>query len=288
MTMPDPHGYQLVVIDSTGEAMAAGGVDSNADREVAQWFALVKQLCRLPGGPAVIVLDHVPKAQDAPSSYAIGSQRKRAAITGASYRVDTIKEPAKGRDGKLKLTVAKDRLGNRPKGSVAAQVDVVSTGDAVELRFAISDAQAAAAAGERFRPTVLMERVSRFIEDAPGASKNVTLKAVSGKRDAIVSAIEILLEEGWITATSGPRGAIELTSVRPFRDGFRPVDNSEIGPPTHLGPTSAPPRPGRGQTTSAHLGPRFSSEGRGDQVSGQRGDLTSAPVDNYDISEELF
>ena len=74
--------YGLIVVDSTGEAMAAGSVDPNSDGEVAQWFTIAKRYARLDGAPPIVVLDHVPKDKDAPTSYAIGSQRKRAALNG--------------------------------------------------------------------------------------------------------------------------------------------------------------------------------------------------------------
>lgn len=226
------NSYRLIVVDSTGEAMAAGGVDSNADREVAQWFTLIKRLCRTPGGPAVVVLDHIPKAADSPSAFAIGSQRKRAAVTGAAYRVDTLKEPAKGRDGKLKLTVAKDRLGNRPKGSTAAVVDV-SSADTVTLAFHVSEGTTAAAEGGRFRPTVYMERVSRWLESNPGASRRETKVGVVGKSEHVATATDVLIDEGWIIAIPGLRGASNLSVVRPFRDGMAAPtpDLSTYSPP---------------------------------------------------------
>lgn len=272
--------YDLVIIDSTGEAMAAGGVDSNADREVAQWFAIVKKLLRLPGGPAVIVLDHVPKDKDAPTSYAIGSQRKRAAVTGAAYRVDTLKEPAKGRNGKLKLTVAKDRPGNRPKGSVAAEVDVLSGANSVRIELHLSDAQAAAEAGEPFRPTVLMERVSRYLESVPGASVRAICRDVTGKTDGIRTAVDVLAAEGWIKA--GQHG---YESLQQFREV---VDNQ-----------SAPPRPDRAPTAPRGAGeppappaPRaYRSTGRGARGAGTSDtdfNEDRAPVDNYDDEHGLF
>lgn len=273
--------YGIVVIDSTGEAMAAGGVDSNADREVAQWFALVKRLCRMPGAPAVVVLDHVPKDREAPSAYAIGSQRKRAAVTGAAYRVDTIKEPAKGRDGKLKLTVAKDRPGNRAKGTTAAIVDVRS-GDGVELHLHVSDATAATEEGARFRPTVYMERVSRYLEDNPGAGRRTVQSEVVGKREHINSAIEVLVDEGWITSTPGARGATLLTVVRPFRDGLTPVDN----PPVHRGPTAAPPRPGPRSDDPRTAAPGIHSQGPRAAVDGHEGTTDRGPVDNQSVDDE--
>ena len=248
------HTYRLIVIDSTGEAMAAGGVDPNADAEVARWFVLIRQLTRLDGGPAVLILDHVPKAADAPSAYAIGSQRKRAAVSGAAYRIDTLREPAKGRDGKLRLTVAKDRPGNRAKSTTAAIVDIISDGDTVELMIHLSDAQAAAAEGRRFRPTVLMERISRWLEINPGASTRQIFASVTGKRETLQEALEVLTAEGWVAAEAGERGGKSYRSQRSFRelddtgtDVGNPVDNHGSA---HRSPTAAPPRP-----TAAHRGP---------------------------------
>ena len=250
----------LVVIDSVGEAMAAGGVNSNDDAEVAVWFNLARRLTRLPGSPAVVLLDHIPKATDAPQLYSIGSQRKRAAINGASYRIDTLREPAQGRDGKWKLTVAKDRIGNRAKGTTAAIVDVTSTADRIELYFHLTEAQEAEAKGERFRPTVLMERVSRYLEEHPGASQKNVIDDVAGKTGALRDALAVLIDEGHVEVEHGPRGALyhhvktpyrevnELTSTHldPPRPDLYP-SRSE-GPRTDLDPPPLPLRGrGRGQ-----------------------------------------
>lgn len=240
----ETRSYGLVIVDSTGEAMASGAVNPNADEEVAMWFRYLKVFMRLPGGPAVTALDHVPKDKDAPAGYAIGSQRKRAAVTGASYRVDTPREPAKGRDGKLRLTVAKDRPGNRAKGTTAAVVDIESEdGGALTMRFHLTDAQAAEMAGERFRPTVYMERVSRWLEMHPGASQRAIAKGASGKTDMIRLAIETLLDEGWATSAVGDKGAVCCTVARPYReldDERRSVDNSDNDSSNDL---RAPARP---------------------------------------------
>lgn len=240
------HVYSLVVIDSTGEAMAAGGINSNDDGEVAQWFAIVKKVLRLPGRPAVVVLDHVPKNQEGTTLYGIGSQRKRAAITGASYRVDTIKEPAKGKEGKLKLTVAKDRPGTRAKGTTACHVEIKSTDASIDIECVHEER------GDTFRPTVYMERVSRWLEGNQGATQRDVATCVTGKQEVIKTALGVLVSEGYVTITPGARGAQIHTSVRRFReseDVSTPVDNSAA----HRVPTASPPSPGRGQTHDSDL-----------------------------------
>ena len=257
--------YGLVVIDSTGEAMAAGGVDANADREVAQWFTIVKRFCRLDGGPAVIVLDHIPKDKDAPSSYAIGSQRKRAAVTGAAYRVDTIKEPAKGRDGKLKLTVAKDRPGNRAKGTTAAIIDVLTAGGAVALHLHLDES----GAGDSFRPTVLMERVSRHLERLiDGASQSAVCRDVTGKTDGIRVALKCLVEDGFAVLDEATK---TYRSIAEYRESGPVVVNRAPAPP---------PRPTAPQGAIQTNAPRAPLTQEGGAGRGLKAQVTELDLNN--------
>ena len=233
-----PRIYALVVLDSTGEAMAAGGVNSNDDGEVAQWFAIVKRFLRLPGKPAVITLDHVPKNQEGQLLFSIGSQRKRAAITGASYRVDTLKEPAKGKDGKLKLTVAKDRPGNRPKSSVACHIDLISVDGKLEIK-AMLEGPSVSADGT-FRPTVLMERVSRWLEDHPNATAREVRDGVTGKTVVVTQALAVLVSEGRVSVSAGAKGAQLHHVATPYREAFDTPNSN----PGSLVPSGSPWLPG--------------------------------------------
>jgi hypothetical protein len=276
--------YAYIVLDSTGESMAAGGVDPNSDAETARWFTILKRLTRIDGTPTIVIVDHIPKATDAPSLFSIGSQRKKAAISGGYYRVDTVKEPAKGRDGRLKLVVAKDRLGNRAKGSTAAIVEIASSHNQVEIDLHLTDAQEAEARGERFRPTVLMERLSRWLELNPQQPKSVVLKAVSGKAEPLRTALEILIEEGWIVVTPGERGSIRCDVQRTFREGEDPgwpVDNSTYVPDGDIRPTYVP---GESQDVRPPF-PPLQGDVRGRDIGGAPG---MSPVDNFDPLDELF
>lgn len=272
--------FRLAVIDSTGEAMAAGGTDGNDDPSTRAWFKILKAVSARLNGPAIIVLDHTVKAKDAPALFASGSQAKRAAITGASYRVDTIKEPAKGKDGQIKITVAKDRFGNRSKGSTAAIVDIRSADDNVTIELHLSEAQEAIARGEAFRPTVLMERVSRFVEINPGATKRQTEEGVTGKGEGIRQAIDVLSDEGFIDLQLGTKkGSIELYSLRSYRqsDDPRAVDNSKDQTPR---PTASHRVPTASQDEVPTASPRPSPY-RGDGDEDAVKDATARPpVDN--------
>lgn len=234
-------GITLAVLDSAGEAMGAAGIDPNADGPVAAWMARVKSLAIQGSKPAVLLLDHIPKDKEAPSGFAIGSQRKLAAITGASYRLETIVEPARGKPGKLRLIVAKDRLGHRAKGSTAAEVHMEPSGeDSLTIRLGVSEAQAATERGETFRPTVLMERVSRFVEDYPECSTRTIRDEIKGKGEAVKQAIEVLVAEGYITTSPGPRRSIKHVSIRPFTETSDLVDNPPVQGETSSGSPLVP------------------------------------------------
>lgn len=120
----------FVVVDSTGEALAAAGLKQNADEDVASWFAqLPKPLSE--AGATVLLLDHMVKSEDG-GLWPIGSQRKRAAITGVQYIVKTIagQAPSTTSDGMAQLVVAKDRHGAYEVGSTASVVRFTHPGQA--------------------------------------------------------------------------------------------------------------------------------------------------------------
>lgn len=222
----------LVVVDSTGEGLALEGANPNADEEVAAWFLRVpRRLALVPyddqPGPAVVVLDHVVKSDDG-GLWPIGSQRKRAAISGAQYMQRTVKPFDKDTAGHAVLVCAKDRHGNYRTGQRVAELHV-APGPVITLD-AVEDAERL----NGFRPTGYMERVSRALEDAGPLGLNGVRRAVSGKRDHVTNALGVLVAEGFVTKAPGPRGAVLHTSVRPFReaDDCAPDEVPETEPET--------------------------------------------------------
>src|SRR5690606_3665542 len=91
----------LVVVDSTGEALSLEGANPNADEDIAAWFREVpKRIAR--SGPAVLLLDHMPKSSDS-DLWPIGSQRKRAAIDGAQYLQEVVTSFSREKAGVARL-----------------------------------------------------------------------------------------------------------------------------------------------------------------------------------------
>ena len=183
----------LVVIDSTGEALALDGLQQNDDKDVAHWFQkLPRRLANL--GAAVLVIDHLTKAPDAKHVSPIGSQRKKSAISGAQYITQTKTAFAKDRPGELKLICVKDRAGNFKAGEVAAiaRVDGSDTSILIELT-------APETAIGPFRPTQLMQRISEFLEGQPEPlGRNQILAQVAGQKQALGVALGILAAEGYL------------------------------------------------------------------------------------------
>lgn len=235
----------LVIIDSSGEAMAAVGSNQMDDNDVATWLARVPRTIAKQG-PAVLLLDHVTKDTDNRGRWAIGSQRKLAGITGIAINATTITAFAKDRPGRIKLTCAKDRPGNHHVGATIAEITVTPQNGALHIEA--HPPQTTTQSDEtvpRFRPTHLMEQVSRTLEAAGPTTKNTICKSINSKRIHVIAAIECLIEEGHITVTNGQRGALICSVETPFRD-------SEIAPPNDLFPpvpTCSPPVPGTGAKT---------------------------------------
>ena len=219
----------LVVVDSTGEGLALEGANPNADDEVARWFRLLpRRVARHRTRPCVVVLDHVVKADDGTGLWPIGSQRKRAAIDGSQF-MQRLRTPFdKNSPGSAVLICAKDRHGHYRPGARVAELVINPGTDAdgkpvvqADLIALGSGIVGASGAGRPFRPTVLMETVSRHLENHPGPADRTgrqIREAVKGKNETIRDALDLLVSERYVTTEAGSRGATVYTSYRPYRE----------------------------------------------------------------------
>lgn len=207
----------LVVLDSTGESMALEGVDPNSDDGVARWFRSVATAIA-NRGPAVLLLDHLPKS-DAAAASPIGSQRKRAAISGVQM-IQTVGKNmsfAKGRAGEARLTCTKDRHGNFVTGGYVMRLLVnpePARGDSGVRAVLALDA------AEEFAPTRHMDDISTFLQAAGSPQTTGAIKAgVKGKSETLLEALAVLAESGHVVATLGNRNSQLYTLVKPYRMG---------------------------------------------------------------------
>lgn len=221
------HAPALVVIDSTGESMAMDGAKPNDDDDTARWFRrLPTAIARL--GPAVVVLDHVIKADDG-GLWPIGSQRKRAAISGAQYMQTIVRPFARDTAGAAKLVCAKDRHGNYRPGQKVAELTVTPDGSGVHLRLRAPVEVTGETTTDTFRPTALMEKVSKALEgaDGPLSGRDVD-KQVPGREAHVTHARNVLVAEGYVTVAAGTRNAKLHTLVRPYRQAADPASDAYV------------------------------------------------------------
>lgn len=114
---------------------------------------------------------------------------------------------------------------------------------------------------DTFRPTTLMERVSRAVESEPGVSRNQIRTAVKGKAIYIDQAITILADEDFISVR--PDGSTNRHySLKPSRvPESQPSPNRVPDPVEEPGPTESHPVGG-----DEGAGPGSSATGTADRV----------------------
>lgn len=252
------HKPALIIVDGFNAAMTLLGLnlESNTD---ATTFAqkLLKPLSFT--GATVIYIDHLPKNKDSQMKGAIGAQAKRAMTTGCALKVEVVQEFGRGMVGKLRLTVDKDRAGyvransaQAKNAGVAVLVSDATTG-AVQLVIEAPDLRPAEQRTP-FRPTVLMEKVSRFLETFHGAAsgRQVT-QNVPGREQYVKEALGYLVEDGFVERTNGPRNSVNHTSTEPYRDttASPPPTVSAVHPGMRSVSASAHPTPYRGDALDA-------------------------------------
>jgi hypothetical protein len=207
-------GVSLAWIDGVTEALSLHSL-TMSNEDIATWQAILpKRLKRL--GIATLEIDHVTKAADGQKRFAIGGQHKKAGIDVA-LNLKAIKPFGRGMGGSSQLLLEKDRPGHlRPLAGASKHLATVSfdASDDGSLRVTL---EAPNGSPGPFRPTFLMEQVSRAVEAHPRATKNTIRQLVNGKNDAKDLALTLLVDEGHVTVEREGQ-AHRHTSVKPFRE----------------------------------------------------------------------
>lgn len=230
--------FDLAVIDGVSEALALLVPSTNTgtpEDRIAKYVGMLPRRIARRTGAAVVVVDHVTKSTDARGRYALGSQHKLNSLDGAAYTVEVVAPVGIGLRGVVELRVAKDRPGTvRPecgpfrkidRTQLAARVIFDATGDGTVMtveppRGHVGDDLGGDAGG--FRPTVLMERVSRYLEGRTEPVSGRVAEHVSGKGEAVRLALDVLVAEGYVRRTDGPKRAHLHTSSAAYRESDDP------------------------------------------------------------------
>lgn len=240
--------YDLVVIDGVNEALSVFGKSIIDNDDVTAWGRTFPRAIARETGAAVVCIDHVTKSKDGRGRFAIGAQAKLSYLTGASYTVEPEEFLAPGKVGRLLVRVGKDRPGGvrafageyrgEDRSQLAATVTIDSRGEGIRYSCAAAPKQAPAPDPEAvFRPTYLMEKVSREYERAAEERVTLTVRmlraAVAGKTDAVDQARAVLAAEGYIARSDESKTA-PLVFARAYREADDPSsaryqERAEIG-----------------------------------------------------------
>jgi hypothetical protein len=205
----------LVILDAFTGALEAHNLDPASAIDVQQFYRTVIDPLRAQGA-ALIVLDHLKKDPTNRGKFSIGSERKIGA-TDVHLGFEATQPFGRGKTGRAKITVHKDRPGylSRPK---AAELELVSD-HAGHITWTWTITEPQADDDRPFRPTYLMERVSRFLEEyGEQESRRELQRAVKGNAATLTLAIKILVREGYAHEGAGPRNAKPVRSVKPYRE----------------------------------------------------------------------
>lgn len=196
------HRPTLGILDGITEAMTLHGLDPLDNAAAATFRRMLP--CRITeAGAASVNLDHVTKSREGRGRYAIGAVHKINALGGASYLLENRTPFGIGITGKSTLKITKDRPGQLRKHGLPSSGGMHWYGDLViDSRgddFAEVSIEPPAAAGEDFRPTVLMERIAVALDRHGPLAQRRIIAAVSGKTDAIRVALDCLILDGYVT-----------------------------------------------------------------------------------------
>jgi hypothetical protein len=205
----------IAIVDSATGSMAQQGLDPNGSIDVERWWQQVGSVL-IGNRAAVILTDHTGNAQEA-AHRASGSARKGQAVD-AAFKVTATQGFGRGRTGRSRIVVAKDRPAFHPPIRSAIGTLVLHS-DATTHRISWHiESAPAATESDYFRPTRLMERVSDYLAGYPGThTRREIAAAVTGNADGKKTAISVLVREGY--ASEAQQGqALLVEHVKAYRE----------------------------------------------------------------------
>lgn len=201
---------KLVVVDGVAESMGTMGLDEDKPTDFLQ-FARERLKPFADNGAATLVSDHVTKSTEGRGRWARGTGAKLGRYDGAVYSAELGKAYTPTEDGFVKLRVSKDRNGGvGSMGQVILELHFRPGDHGTEIEWQKPKAKA------EFKPTTIMERISRRLEEFPESTKNDLRQC--GKAEYVDLGILALEEDGYLKSERvGQR--MKFTLVREYREG---------------------------------------------------------------------
>jgi hypothetical protein len=203
---------RLFVADAFTGFLVAHDLDGYISRDVEKAWLRLDPLRE--AGIAVVLIDHVVKNERAQNGQAIGSERKgTAAYLHFDLKVAAGEKLSRGGTGRSRIGTSRDRGAYFQRPS-AGELVLYSDADTGAVAWTINPPRVEG----QFRPTGYMEKVSRYLEGVTEAPKGDVEAGVGGKTDYVRLALDLLVEEGYVSRTKGPRGALLHASLKPYRE----------------------------------------------------------------------
>jgi Domain of unknown function (DUF3854) len=208
----------VVGIDAGAAMYELEGADDNKRIEVEavarKW---IKPLWK--AGIATATLDHLAKKGAA--GWVIGTERK-VGQTDIHLRFESKKPLVRGGSGIVKVKAEKDRPGRiRQAWPHGVEVHIESDPITHSLTWRLRPITEDEAEGD-FRPTAIMERISRKAErhaeehpDEKPLAKSAL--ATGGKKEWALAAIDILNDEGYLHEEPDGKQTLRYRHVKPYR-----------------------------------------------------------------------
>jgi len=197
----------LAVVDGITEAMVLHGLNPLDNKDVAAFGRILPRRIAALGpaalGPAVVCNDHVTKDREGRGRYAIGAAHKLNGLDGAAYVLDNRTPFGIGLTGRSTIRIAKDRPGQLRRRGLPSAGGMHWYGDLVldshDEGFAEVSIVAPTERSEDFRPTVLMERIAKALEQHGPLSARKVETVVTGKSTNIRQALTFLQLDGHVS-----------------------------------------------------------------------------------------
>lgn len=294
LTMSNP---RLMVIDAFNPILTLHGLDPNSVTDIeAFWREIADPIAKTGACPCL--LDHVVKNADQRGKYASGSERKASGAT-VHIGAHALEALTIGGSGRAVLTTHKDRPAYLPRPTVGVlRLESIDHDNGEQIQYTMQ-ADIAHATG-KFRPTILMEKISHALHGLEEAvPKSWVRSNVKGDNDAKEKALDALVDGGYVERTAGARNSLLHTLLKPYSQADDPLltgDSNDLAATslhpavslvsTHLATSLLPSRGQRGQRG------RDSDPARS-SANGHAGELDPAYIAwlesiDHDSAEEAF
>jgi hypothetical protein len=227
----------LVVFDSSRLVLSSVGLEENSNDDYAKFVsALVVPLSLT--GVTTVILDNVGHDGD----HSRGASTKRD-LNEVEYALKVGAPFDRERMGHVRLVRKRERFSGL---AGALRIDLGGGTYAAPTLVAVEHA-------DNFRPTVLMGRVSDFIEGNPGCTLRDIRAGVKGKNDYIDAATRILIAEGYVERVQDGHAGRHSKTARKYVPDDQCAPDSKSAQTTNV--PRVPPRasnvparaPGHGQ-----------------------------------------